>query len=217
MEWFSALTGIIMVNVLLSGDNALVIALASHNLPKRQKRLILFWGSGGAIGLRIIMAVAAVYFLQIPYLQMAGGVFLLGIALNLAIQDKTGSMVPVRQKRIWEAVKTIIIADLVMSIDNVIAIAGIAQGNVWILGAGLFISIPIIIRGSGLIGRVLHRWPGVVMVGAAFLGWTAGNMMLSDSRIGFWFTASLGRWSVPVAAAAAVFAVGGWKYLKRAA
>jgi len=171
-----------MINILLSGDNALVIALASRKLTPGQQQAVVIWGSGGAIGLRIILTFIAVFILKIPYLQMAGGVLLLWIAIKL-IADKERHEQVEAKKTLWSAVKTIIVADVVMSLDNVIAIIGIAKGNTMLLILGLILSIPIIIWGSRVIGLFIQKWPIVITLGSVFLGWTAGEMVMADKQL----------------------------------
>lgn len=182
MEYLLPLLSIIMVNILLSGDNALVIALASRKLPQHQQRSAMIFGSAGAIGLRVILTFIAVAILKIPYLQIMGGVLLLWIAIKLLIDRHHHEKVEA-QKSLWDAVKTIIIADVIMSLDNVIAIIGIAKGNTSLLIIGLVISIPMIIWGSKCIGALIKKWPILIVVGSLFLGWTAGEMVVSDGQV----------------------------------
>lgn len=208
MEYLLPLFSIIMINIVLSGDNALVIALASRNLKENQQKVAMLWGSAGAIGLRIGLTFIAVFILTIPYLQMAGGVLLLWIAIKL-IADQNHHEEVKAEKNIWGAVKTIIIADLVMSLDNVIAIIGVAKGKVSLLIIGLFISVPIIIWGSKLIGGFIHKWPIIIIIGSVFLGWTAGNMVVDDrqmvelNKIYFWL-----EWAIPGGFAVLVLVAG---------
>jgi YjbE family integral membrane protein len=182
VEWAVVLVSIITVNLLLSGDNALVIALASRKLQPEQQKKAIFWGGAGAIGLRILLTFAAIVMLQIPYLQLIGGFALLWIAIKLLAGEEDKHELAANNNLLG-AIKTIIIADLVMSIDNVIAIAGVAKGNVTLLIIGLAISIPIIIWGSKLIHKLMERWPIIITIGAAFLGWTAGEMAAADKKI----------------------------------
>ena len=182
MEYLLPLFSIIMINILLSGDNALVIALASRKLTTKQQRTVMIWGSGGAIGLRVCLTFIAVFILKIPYLQMAGGALLLWIAIKL-IADQTHHEKVEAKKTLWDAVKTIIVADVVMSLDNVIAIIGISKGNTLLLIIGLIISIPIIIWGSKVIGTFIQKWPIIITIGSAFLGWTAGEMVITDRQL----------------------------------
>ena len=202
MEWAVALFSIITVNLLLSGDNALVIALASRKLAPDQQKKAILWGGAGAIGLRILLTFAAIVLLQIPYLQLAGGLALLGIAINLLAGDE-GPKELEAQCSLGDAVKTIIVADMVMSIDNVIAIAAVAKGNITLLVVGLAISIPIIIWGSKVIHALMERWPVIITLGAAFLGWTAGEMAIADKKVSPLLASyAWTHWAIP-----AVFAV----------
>ena len=182
MEYLLPLFSIIMINVLLSGDNALVIALASRKLNPKEQNKVMLWGSAGAIGLRICLTFIAVFILKIPYLQMAGGVLLLWIAIKLMADPKPREKVAAKTN-LWHTVKTIIVADVVMSLDNVIAIIGIAKGDTILLVTGLFISIPIIIWGSKVIGIFILKWPIIIAIGSVFLGWTAGEMTIADKQL----------------------------------
>lgn len=183
MEWIVPLFSIIMINLILSGDNALVIALASRSLPKDQQKKAVFWGGAGAIGLRIILTLFAVVLLQVPYLQLAGGLLLLWVAIKLISGEHDDYHDIQASSNLWGAVKTILIADLVMSLDNVIAIAGVAKGHMGLIVIGMIISIPIIMWGSKLVMVLMEKWPVVIIIGAAVLGWTAGGMVVGDQEI----------------------------------
>jgi len=176
------LCSIIMINILLSGDNALVIALVSRKLTPEQQKVAMLFGSGGAIVLRIGLTFLAVLILTIPYLQMISGVLLLWIAIKLLADGRHHQKLEAK-KNLWDAIKTIIIADVVMSLDNVIAIIGIAQGKISLLIMGIIISIPIIIWGSRFIGILIQKWPVIIIAGSVFLGWTAGKMVIGDKVI----------------------------------
>ncbi len=207
MEYLTALFGIIMVNLLLSGDNALVIALASRRLPPRQQKQAILWGGAGAVGMRIIHTLVAVALLTVPYLHLIGGLLIQRVAIKLVTDDHSGETEIEAAGNLWAAVKTILVADLVMSLDNVIAIAGVAKGHTGLLVIGLVISIPIIIWGSALITTLMERWPVIVVIGAAFLGWTAGDMILADPAVRAYGTAyPFLHWAVPGIFAAAVVA-----------
>jgi YjbE family integral membrane protein len=182
VDWAVALISIITVNLLLSGDNALVIALASRKLAHEQQKKAIFWGGAGAIGLRIILTFAAIILLRIPYLQLIGGLALLWIAIKLLAGEEEHEELEAKNS-LGDAIRTIIVADMVMSIDNVIAIAAVAKGNFTLLVVGLAISIPIIIWGSKVIHALMERWPIIITIGAAFLGWTAGEMATADKKI----------------------------------
>jgi YjbE family integral membrane protein len=207
MDYLTALFSIILINLLLSGDNALVIALASRRLPPAQQRQAILWGGAGAVGMRIILTLIAVLLLKVPYLQIAGGLLLQWVAVKLVADDHSAEEEVEAAGNLWGAVKTILIADLVMSLDNVIAIAGVSRGNISLLVVGLAISIPIIIWGSTLITMLMQRWPAIVLIGAAFLGWTAGEMLVADPAA-HTFTAAYPflHWAVPGVFAAAVVA-----------
>lgn len=185
IQWLLVgLVKIIFINIVLSGDNAVVIALASRNLPLEQQKKAIFFGSFGAVVLRIMLTVAAVWLLQIPYVQVAGGLLLIYIAVKLLKNDGNEEE-PIRTgKHLGEAIKTIIIADIVMSLDNVLAIAGAASGNYALIGLGLAVSIPLIIWGSRLLMRLMNRFPVIVWLGAGLLGYTAGEMIVGDKAIG---------------------------------
>ena len=205
--WF-ALLEIIWVNILLSGDNAVVIALAARGLPPRQQRKAIFAGSGAAIVLRIVLTLFAVQLLQFPYLKLIGAVLLLWIGVQLlAGGDDEGDVKAAGS--LWHAVRTILIADLVMSLDNVIAVAAAANGapepmRTPLLVIGLGLSIPLIIFGSTLLLKLMQRFPLIITFGAALLGFVAGEMAVTDLAIQGWFDAQLPSMTVPVALACAL-------------
>ncbi len=174
---------IMIINIVLSGDNAVVIAMASKNLPLHQRRRAVGWGSFGAVALRLVLTVGAVYLLGIPYLQAIGSVLLLYIAIKLLI-DVSGEKHIREATSLVGAVQTIIIADFIMSLDNVLAIAAVAKGNSALIIIGIGLSIPLIVWGSTLIMKVLDRYPIFVYLGAGILGYTAGEMILSDQKVG---------------------------------
>lgn len=209
VEYLLQLLSIIMINIVLSGDNALVIALASRNLKEDQQKTAMLWGSGGAIGLRVCLTFIAVFILSIPYLQMVGGGLLLWIAIKL-MSDQHHHEEVRAEKNVWGVIKTIIMADVVMSLDNVIAIIGAAKGKFSLLIIGLVISVPIIIWGSKLIGGFIYKWPIIIVLGSVFLGWTAGNMVADDRQMAelnkmyFWL-----EWVIPSSFAAIVMVAGG--------
>lgn len=173
-----------MINLVLSGDNAVVIALASKNLPPKQRKLAVWWGALGAVVLRCILTFMAVILLKIPFVQAAGGALLFWIAFKLLADDKDDIRVD-QSASIWKAVRSILAADFIMSLDNVLALAGVADGDLALIAIGIAISIPIVVFGSNLIVGLLHRFPVLVYLGAGILGYTAGEMLLQDSRMGF--------------------------------
>ena len=187
MELLTALGSITFINLILSGDNAVIIALASRNLPPKQRKQAVLWGSAGAVVLRILLTMVAAMLLQIPYVQFVGGLALLWIAVHLLSDDK-GDMDLKEASNLMEAVKVILFADLVMSLDNVLAIAGIAQGNMMLLIIGLAMSVPLVVFGSQMLMSLMDRFPIIIYVGAAILGWTAAKMMIADAALGPYLT-----------------------------
>jgi YjbE family integral membrane protein len=207
LDYLSVLFSIIVVNLLLSGDNALVIALASRRLPKRQQKAAILWGGAGAIGLRIVLTLMAVSLLSVPYLLLVGGLLLFWVAVKLAVSDHYAAEEVKAAGSLGEAIKTIMLADLVMSVDNVVAIAGVARGNTAMLVVGLLLSIPIIVWGSKLITMLMQRWPLIITAGAAFLGWTAGDMVVAESKLAPYIGGySLAHWIIPGTFAGVVIA-----------
>jgi YjbE family integral membrane protein len=182
------LLGIIWINVILSGDNAVVIALACRGLPEDQRRIGMILGAGVAVGLRIVFTVLVAALLSTPFLKIIGGLLLLWIAVKLLSGDDDEGNVK-ETSRLWHAVWTVVVADAVMSLDNVLAIAAVAQDSTFLLAIGLAISIPLIIAGAALIMALLDRLPLLVWAGAALLGWVAGEMLVSDP----WLIQQLGQ------------------------
>jgi YjbE family integral membrane protein len=195
-EWFGSLFGshaltavaiakIIGINIILSGDNAVVIALACRNLPRRERTWGIVLGAGAAVVLRIIFTVIIQHLLGIPWLQLIGGLLLFWIAVKLLIADEPDDDSVASGSNLWEAVKIVAIADIVMSLDNVLAIAAAAmqapaEQQIWLIVLGLVISIPLVIAGSTLIMSLLTRYPVLVWAGAALLGWIAGELLVTD-------------------------------------
>jgi YjbE family integral membrane protein len=177
-----ALLQIILINVVLSGDNAVVIALACRSLPPQQQKKAIIFGSVGAIVLRIILTFFAVYLLEQPYLKLVGAALLLWIGIGLLKGEDEDAELE-GHSGLMAAVKTIIVADLVMSLDNVIGVAAAAKGNVPLLVIGLVISIPLIIFGSTIILKLMNRFPIIITIGAGLLGWVAGEMAVSDPAV----------------------------------
>jgi YjbE family integral membrane protein len=190
MSW-AAVFQIIMIDVLLGGDNAVVIALACRNLPAKRRMQGILWGTAGAIILRVILIFFAVALLKIPFVKIVGAILLLWIGVKLLLPEDEGHDGIEGGTTLLSAIKTIIIADFVMSLDNVIAIAGAAQGadeghQMGLVVFGLLVSVPIIIWGSTLVLKLIDRFPIVVMFGAALLGWIAGGMLITDVFITDW-------------------------------
>jgi YjbE family integral membrane protein len=182
------LAKIIGVNVILSGDNAVVIALAARALPAKQQKQAVFWGAGAAVVLRIALTIFAVALLQLAWLKLVGAVLLLWIGVKLLVPEDDGNDVDASDNLI-AAVKTILIADLVMSIDNVIAVAAAAGGSYVLLILGLAISIPLVIFGATILIKLMERWPVIITIGAALIGWVAGEMAVTDPAIDGWMRA----------------------------
>lgn len=171
---------IIGINILLSGDNAVVIALASRSLAEAQRKMAVIGGSAAAVVLRVMFCLVIASLLEIPYLKVIGGVLLLYIGVKLVIQEGEDADGITARSDLWGAIRTILIADAVMSLDNVVAIAAAAHGSVLLITLGLLISIPLIVFGSQLVLRVLNRFPLMVVLGGGLLGWIAGEIIVSD-------------------------------------
>ncbi|MEW6121858.1 MAG: TerC family protein [Pseudomonadota bacterium] len=205
-----ALIQIIWINILLSGDNAVVIAMACRSLPEKTRKWGIITGAGVAVGLRILFTGIVATLLALPWLKLIGSLALMYIAVDLALPDDGGDETVEASESLWKAVGTVAVADIVMSLDNVVAVAAVANGSWLLLGLGLAISIPLIIAGSSLVMAVLDRFPLLVWAGAALLGWVAGEMLLTDSavmdRIGGADVAH--HWEYPVAALCALLVVG---------
>lgn len=174
---------ITLINLLLSGDNAIVIAMASQGLPKQQRKQALLLGTGAAIALRCMLAAAAIQMLKVPYLQAAGAIFLIVIAVKLLADSGHEVNVKGGGKTLRQAVATIVMADVVMSLDNVIAIAAIAGGDIILIFLGIILSIPIILWGSSLFTTLLHKFPALAYIGAGMLAYTAGDMLIKDKAV----------------------------------
>jgi YjbE family integral membrane protein len=210
-EFWVALGQIIMIDILLGGDNAVVIALASRRLPDAQRKQAIFWGMFGAVALRVVLIFFALQLLKVPFLKIVGGVLLLWIGIKLLMpQDEDGGHDIAASTNLLGAVKTIIVADAVMSLDNVIGIAGAAKDHLGLVVFGLLFSIPIIIWGSRFVLTLMDRFPVVIVFGAALLGWIGGGMIVDDVVLKSW-TAPYGatlHYAVAAAGALLVVAVG---------
>lgn len=186
-EFWSALAAIVVIDLVLAGDNAIVIALAARNLPKALQRRAVIWGTVGAVAVRASLTVAVLWLLEIPGLMLAGGVLLAWIAYRLLAGDKGGrdhEMAPA--VGFWGAMRTIVIADAVMGLDNVLAVAGAAHGSVLLVVLGLVISIPIVVWGSTLILHWIERFPALLYIGGAVLAWTASKMIADEPLYQAW-------------------------------
>lgn len=207
--WVAALQ-IILINILLSGDNAVVIALACRNLSRRMRVLGIFWGVMGAIVLRIVLTFFAVQLLQLPYLQIVGAILLVWIGIKLIAEDDGGETNVKASDRLLAAIWTVIVADLVMSLDNVIGVAAAAKGSLLLLIFGLVISIPIVIVGAQLVMKLMERFPWIIVAGGGLLGWLAGEIAAKDAAVKPWIDTQLPvlHWIFPVAGVAIVVTVG---------
>jgi len=183
--WFAVLQ-IIFIDILLGGDNAVVIALACRRLPAKQRKLGIFWGVFGAVGLRVVLTIFAVALLTVPYLKLVGGVLLVWIGIKLIIPDDGGEHEIDASTTLSGAIKTIIVADFVMSLDNVIGVAAAAKDNMLLIVFGLLVSIPIIVGCSQIILRLMERFPVIITLGGMLLGYIAGDMMARDPAIAEW-------------------------------
>jgi YjbE family integral membrane protein len=217
-EALVALVQIIIINVVLSGDNAVVIALACRKLsPKHQKQAFI-WGSVGVVILMVALTAIVVWLLSLPYLEIAGSIMLAWIGIKLLAAEEEGDDGAVEQKStLMAAIRTIIIADMIMSLDNVLAMAGAAKGHLWMLVVGLVITVPVILFGSALLMKLMERFPIFVLIGAGLIGWVAGEMIISDPSIKEWIdtNAEFLHWVSPIAFT--VLVVGTGKLLERIA
>ena len=222
-DFWIGLGKIIWVNLLLSGDNAVVIALAARSLPPAQQKMAVFWGAGAAVIMRIILTIFAVALLTLPWLKIVGGLLLLWIGIKLLVPEDDGDDIA-SSDNLFQAIKTILIADLVMSLDNVLAVAAAADSaaptvelvamKYTLLVLGLAISIPIVIFGSTLMLKFMERWPVIITAGGALLGWIAGEMMVTDPAIDAWVEHNA-RWLeemrvAAIAGAVLVVIIGMW-------
>jgi YjbE family integral membrane protein len=189
MEWLHStdfwigLLKIVWINIILSGDNAVVIALAARSLPPQQQKKAVFFGSGAAVVLRIALTVVAAKLLAMSFLQIVGGLLLLWIGVQLLLDEEGGEQEASGSGSLMAAVRTILIADLVMSLDNVIAVAAAAMGDMVLLILGLAISIPLVVFGSTLMIRLMERFPVIIMLGAALIGWVGGETIVNDAAL----------------------------------
>lgn len=182
--FWAGLGQITLINIVLSGDNAVVIALAARSLPAHQQKLAVMWGAGAAVIMRILLTIVAVELLKLPFLKIVGAILLFWIAIQLLMPEDGDEHVE-SSDNLMKAIKTILIADLVMSLDNVIGVAAAAKGNTSLLIIGLAISIPLVIFGATMLMKVMERWPVIITIGAGLLGWVAGEMLVTDP---FWAT-----------------------------
>jgi YjbE family integral membrane protein len=206
-DWFLLFLQIMLINIVLSGDNAVVIALASKNLPIEQRKKAIWWGAFGAIALRLILTVIAVYILTVPYIQAAGSILLIWIAIKLLIDDDGHANIR-EASTLGKAVWTIIVADFVMSLDNVLAIAAKAENDLAVIILGVGLSVPIIVWGSTLVMNLLTKFPILVFLGAGILGYTAGEMFVKDESVSHFVLSNVPHWIVPIVCTIIVIGAG---------
>ncbi len=212
-NFWIAVGQIILIDILLGGDNAVVIALACRNLPPKQRTQGIIYGTAGAIVLRVILIAFALALLAIPYLKLIGAILLIWIGVKLMQPENEGDHNITPSDKLWGAVRTVIIADLVMSVDNVLAIAGAAQGagehQLALVIFGLLVSIPIIVWGSTFVLKLMERFPIIILLGAMLLGWIAGQMAYTDPGLKPYLpVGKLWEYAAAAGGAAFVFAVG---------
>ena len=212
-DFWIGLVKIIWINIILSGDNAVVIALAARSLPPDQQKKAVMFGSGAAVVLRIVLTVVAAKLLELSFLQIVGGILLLWIGYQLLTGDEDGDGESKGHGSMMAAVRTILIADLVMSLDNVIAVAATAQGNMVLLILGLAISIPLVIFGSTLMIKLMERFPVIITLGAALIGWVGGETIMNDKLL-HGFVESAPWLHYAAAAAGALLVVGLGKFMQ---
>ncbi|EHN67758.1 TerC family protein [Comamonas testosteroni] len=218
-DFWIGLFKIVWINIILSGDNAVVIALAARGLPPQQQKKAVLFGSGAAVVLRIALTVVAAKLMQLPFVEVIGGLLLLWIGVGLLKgEDEEENSGSVAGQGMMAAVRTILLADLVMSLDNVIAVAAAAGGDMLLLILGLAISIPLVIFGSTLMIKLMERFPVIVTLGAALIGWVAGETITSDHMLeGFVRINPWAHYAAAACGAVLVIAMGKWMQLKAAA
>jgi len=219
-EALVSLAQISLINIVLSGDNAVVIALACRRLSPKHQKVAFIWGSVGVVVLMVALTAIVVWLLSLPYLEIVGSIMLtwIGIKLLAAEEEGGGEDDGVEQKStLMAAIRTIIIADIIMSLDNVLAMAAAAKGHMWMLFVGLAITVPVILFGSALLMKLMERFPVFILVGAGLIGWVAGEMIISDPSIKPWIetNAEFLHWDSPIAFT--IIVIGTGKILERIA
>jgi YjbE family integral membrane protein len=216
-DFLSGLLAIVLLDLVLAGDNAIVIALAARNLPPRLQKKAVLWGTVGAIAVRLLLTSVVVYLLELPGLMLAGGLLLLPIAWKLLQSDSQPTHEISAAGGFWAAMRTIVVADALMGLDNVLAIAGAAKGHMVLVVIGLAISVPLVVWGSSLILRLIERFPIIVYIGAAAIAWTSARMISHDHWLSPWFDTN--RWAVYTLDGFLVVGVclGGWLAQRRRA
>lgn len=206
MEFLSALLAIVVIDLVLAGDNAIVIGLAARNLPKEKQKTVIIWGTVGAVIIRVLATIAVVWLLKVPGLMLIGGIALIWIAYKLLVEEK-GHDVKAGEST-WAAIRTIIIADAAMGLDNVLAVAGAAHGSIWLVILGLAISVPIVVWGSTIIIKWMERYPVIITIGSAILAWTASKMLVGEPFIKPFFENDVLKYGFELLVVAAVVGAG---------
>ncbi|RCX23098.1 YjbE family integral membrane protein [Fontibacillus phaseoli] len=206
VEFWGALLSIILIDLVLAGDNAIVIGLAARNVQKADQKKVILWGTLGAIIVRVIMTLLVLQLLTIPGLRLVGGLALIWIAYKLLIDEKSHDINAGNQ--MWAAIRTIIIADTMMGLDNVLAVAGAAHGDFLLVVIGLAVSVPIMVWGSTMILKLTERFPIVITIGAGVLAWTAAKMLVEEPLIHDWFANGIIKYGFEIIAIIAVVAIG---------
>ena len=219
--WLSALLAIILIDLVLAGDNAIVIALAARHLPDKLKRKAIIWGTVGAIAVRSVMTLGVVWLLKIPGLMLVGGLGLVWIAYKLLADEGSGHHDGPVATTFWGAMKTIVVADALMGVDNVLGVAGAAHGAMDLVVIGLLVSVPIVVLGSSVVLKLVERFPVIIQLGAAVLAFTAAKMIVSEPLLDAVFDPpellhTAARWGTYAAAVAGVLGAGWWASRRRA-
>ncbi|MBP3964214.1 TerC family protein [Paenibacillus lignilyticus] len=215
LEFLSALITIVFIDLILAGDNAIVIGLAARKLPKEQQKKAVIWGTVGAVGIRAIATTLVVYLLNVPWLMLAGGILLLWIAYKLLVDNEAHDNITAGNT-LWQSVRTIIIADAAMGLDNVIAVAGAAHGSVMLVLLGLIISIPIVVWGSTLFIKLINKIPWIVYVGSGVLAYTAAKMITHEIKLEEFFKNNPAfEWSFLILIVIVIIVAGLWKNASR--
>lgn len=213
--WFSALAAIILIDLVLAGDNAIVIALAARSLPSHLQKRAIVWGTVGAIAVRSLMTIGVVWLLQIPGLMLVGGLGLLWIAYKLLVPSDGHSEHGPAATTFWGAMRTIVIADALMGIDNVLGVAGAAHGSFELVVIGLLISVPIVVWGSTLVLKLVERFPAITYIGAGVLAYTAAHMVIAEPLLDELYDPNrLARWATYAVLVSGVL-VAGWMTAQR--
>ncbi len=209
--WVAAMQ-IVVIDILLSGDNAVVIALACRSLPLEQRRWGIIWGVAGAIGVRVLLTFFAITLLDLPLLKVAGGILLVWIGVKLIRDEEEAEVEIPANDRLLAAIRTIILADVAMGVDNVIGVAGAAKGSLLLLLFGLALSIPLVVAGSQIIIRIIGRFPILILAGGGLLGFIAGDMIITDVVTRPWVDANARwlHWALPVAGVVLVVGLAKW-------